>query len=39
MNNDQIFAFILNHPGNYPGKHLQSQPRSQTCYKPLEPKA
>ncbi len=39
MNNDAIFEYILKHPGNYPGKHLQSQPRTQTFHKPLESKA
>lgn len=39
MNNDAIYDYILQHPGNYPGKHLQSQPRTQTFHKPLESKA
>lgn len=30
---------IVNHPQNYPGKHLQSQPRTFEGAKPLDPKA
>ena len=39
MNIDRIFTWILQHPKNYPGKHLESQPRVKPSYKPLEPKA
>ncbi|EGR30965.1 hypothetical protein IMG5_120280, partial [Ichthyophthirius multifiliis] len=39
MNLDQIFDYILKKPQNYPGKHLESQPRTNPSYKPLEPKA
>jgi len=39
MNIDQIFTWILNHPKNYPGKHQESQPRTVTSFKPLEPKS
>lgn len=39
MNMDAIFEWILKHPINYPGKHQESQPRTNPAYKPLEPKA
>jgi len=39
MNLDDIFTWIINHPNNYSGKHLQPQPRVDESHKPLEPKA
>jgi len=39
MNIDQIFSWILSHAKNYPGKHQESQPRTLTSFKPLEPKS
>ena len=39
MNNDDVFTWIVKHPNNYPGKHLQSQPRTYEAVKPLDPKA
>jgi len=39
MDKDQIFSWILKHALNYPGKHQESQPRTNPAYKPLEPKA
>jgi len=39
MNTDQIFSWILNHAKNYPGKHQESQPRTLSSFKPLEPKS
>jgi hypothetical protein len=30
---------VINHPQNYPGKHLQSQARTFEGAKPLDPKA
>jgi len=39
MDIDQIFSWILAHGKNYPGKHLESQPRTVPSFKPLEPKA
>ena len=46
MNNDDIFSWyflsqlrILSHPESYPGKHLESQPRTFEAVKPLDPKA
>jgi hypothetical protein len=47
MNNDDVFTWylqfllyrIVKHPNNYPGKHLQSQPRTYEAAKPLDPKA
>jgi nucleoid DNA-binding protein len=39
MNVDQIFSWILSHAKNYPGKHQESQPRTLSSFKPLEPKS
>jgi len=39
MNIDQIFGWILSHAKNYPGKHQESQPRTLSSFKPLEPKS
>lgn len=39
MDFDQIFKWIMSHPSNYPGKHLESQPRTSAAYKGLEPVA
>jgi len=39
MDIDQIFSWILSHPKNYPGKHQESQPRTVSSFKPLEPKS
>jgi len=39
MNVDQIFSWILTHNKNYPGKHQESQPRTVSSFKPLEPKS
>jgi nucleoid DNA-binding protein len=39
MDFDQVFRWILSHPSNYPGKHLESQPRTNQSYKALEPVA
>jgi nucleoid DNA-binding protein len=39
MDIDQIFSWILTHKQNYPGKHLESQPRTVQSFKPLEPKS
>jgi hypothetical protein len=39
MNIDQIFGWILSHSKNYPGKHQESQPRTLSSFKPLEPKS
>jgi len=39
MNIDQIFSWILSHAKNYPGKHQESQPRTLSSFKPLEPKS
>jgi len=39
MDVDQIFSWILTHKQNYPGKHQESQPRTVTSFKPLEPKS
>jgi len=39
MNTDQIFSWILSHAKNYPGKHQESQPRTLSSFKPLEPKS
>ena len=30
---------IITHPGNYPGKHQSSQPRTNEAVKPLDPKS
>lgn len=37
MDFDQVFRWILKHGVNYPGKHLESQPRTSPSYKALEP--
>ena len=37
LNWDKIFQFILNKPHQYPGPHLDSQPRQEAHHKPLEP--
>mmetsp|Transcript_33508 Transcript_33508/g.39014 ORF Transcript_33508/g.39014 Transcript_33508/m.39014 type:complete len:300 (+) Transcript_33508:36-935(+) len=39
MDVDQIFEWIITHPTNYPGRHLDSQPRTSPTLKPLEPKS
>jgi len=39
MDVDQIFNWILSHQKNYPGKHQESQPRTVSSFKPLEPKS
>jgi len=39
MDIDQIFSWILSHKQNYPGKHQESQPRTVSSFKPLEPKS
>jgi len=39
MDIDQIFSWILTHGKNYPGKHQESQPRTVSSFKPLEPKS
>jgi len=39
MDIDQIFNWILSHSKNYPGKHQESQPRTVSSFKPLEPKS
>jgi len=39
MDVDQIFNWILTHQKNYPGKHQESQPRTVSSFKPLEPKS
>lgn len=39
MDFDKIFEYIIAHPKNYPGPHLDSQVRNNEAYKPLEPKA
>jgi len=39
MDVDQIFSWILTHKKNYPGKHQESQPRTVSSFKPLEPKS
>ncbi|KAL4498427.1 hypothetical protein ABPG72_013233 [Tetrahymena utriculariae] len=39
MNLDSVFEWILKQPINYPGKHQDSQPRTNPAYKPLEAKA
>jgi nucleoid DNA-binding protein len=39
MDVDQIFNWILSHSKNYPGKHQESQPRTVSSFKPLEPKS
>lgn len=39
MDIDQIFGWILSHKQNYPGKHQESQPRTVSSFKPLEPKS
>ena len=39
MDIDQIFNWILTHKKNYPGKHQESQPRTVSSFKPLEPKS
>ena len=37
MDIEHIITHILNHPKDYPGLHLQPQPRSNPSFKPLEP--
>ena len=39
MNNDSIYAWIISHAQNYPGKHQSSQPRTNESVKPLDPKS